>query len=285
MKKTFAPLCFILLLAGQLFAQDSLTVVEAKWITKRIAPGIKLKQHWFTNNSLFNSNQYINILEIKPKRKTQLDLGFEAKEKKRTSEFGKEGNAIAALNGTFFDVANGGSVDFIKSDGTVINENRAEKNGNRALHQKAALIFKNGKLSIAKWDGTEDWEKKLEGEDIMLSGPLLLINEQAEKLDSVGFNVTRHPRTAIARTSNNRILLITVDGRNENSAGMNLFELSKFLKWINSSDGINLDGGGSSALWVKGKKIEGVVNHPSDNKKWDHEGERKVANVVLVKRK
>jgi hypothetical protein len=29
----------------------------------------------------------------------------------------------------------------------------------------------------------------------------------------------------------------------------------------------------------------GIVNFPTDNKKWDHEGQRKVANVVLLKKK
>jgi len=28
----------------------------------------------------------------------------------------------------------------------------------------------------------------------------------------------------------------------------------------------------------------GVINYPADNKKWDHEGQRKVANVILVKK-
>ncbi|MGJ7033410.1 phosphodiester glycosidase family protein [Niabella hirudinis] len=40
---------------------------------------------------------------------------------------------------------------------------------------------------------------------------------------------------------------------------------------------INFDGGGSSTLWTRKR---GVINHPSDNKKWDHAGERSVANVL-----
>jgi exopolysaccharide biosynthesis protein len=41
---------------------------------------------------------------------------------------------------------------------------------------------------------------------------------------------------------------------------------------------LNLDGGGSSTAWVAGK---GIVNYPSDNKKWDHQGERSVATALL----
>jgi exopolysaccharide biosynthesis protein len=110
----------------------------------------------------------------------------------------------------------------------------------------------------------------------------VLFRSTDEKLDTANtFNKSRHPRSAIALTKNNRILLVTIDGRHENSAGMSLFELRKLLGWLKATDAINLDGGGSTTLWVKNK----VVNYPSDNKKWDHEGERKVANVILLKKK
>ncbi len=280
---------FAFLVSGSLissvFAQsDSINVVKADWKKKKITGGVVLKTFWF-NNSLFNSNQNVSILEIKPKRKLMLDLGYDAKKLIPTSTYGRTANAIAAINGTFFDVANGGSVDFIKSDGLVINENRIGRNGRRAGHQESALVFNKGKLSIAKWDGQPKWETSLEGEDIMVTGPLLILDQQEEKLDSNAFNKTRHPRTAVAVTENKRVLLITVDGRNENSAGMSLFELAKLMRWLKSDDAINLDGGGSTAMWVDGYGENGIVNYPADNKKWDHEGEREVANVVLLRRK
>jgi exopolysaccharide biosynthesis protein len=74
-----------------------------------------------------------------------------------------------------------------------------------------------------------------------------------------------------------------VDGRNEQSAGMTLPELANIIKWLKAQDGINLDGGGSTTLWISNQPDNGVVNYPTDNKKWDHAGERKVANVVIVK--
>jgi exopolysaccharide biosynthesis protein len=42
---------------------------------------------------------------------------------------------------------------------------------------------------------------------------------------------------------------------------------------------INLDGGGSSAVWTN---QTGVINHPRDNRKFDHEGERVVPNLIVV---
>jgi exopolysaccharide biosynthesis protein len=147
-------------------------------------------------------------------------------------------------------------------------------------------VFNKGNLKIAKWDGSPFWEQSLKAEDIMVSGPLLILNQTIEKLDTTNtFNKTRHPRTAVAIMKNKRVLLLTVDGRNENSAGMSLFELTKLMSWLHASDAINLDGGGSTTLWINNYKKNGVVNFPTDNKKWDHEGERKVANVVLLMKK
>ncbi len=277
---------FSILITFGLFAQsDSLAVVNAEWKKEKISQGVVLKTFWF-QNTLFNSNQFVSVLEIKPKKKLEFDIGYDPKKLITTSDFGTQANAIAALNGTFFDIANGGSVDYIKADGKVINENRLGKNGNRAGHQRSALVINKGKISIVKWDGTPYWEKSLTGEDIMVSGPLLILDQIHEKLDyDNSFNKTRHPRTAVAITKNKRILFITVDGRNSNSAGMSLFELTKMMGWLNADDAINLDGGGSTTLWINNYKENGVVNFPTDNKKWDHEGQRKVANVVVLMKK
>jgi exopolysaccharide biosynthesis protein len=49
------------------------------------------------------------------------------------------------------------------------------------------------------------------------------------------------------------------------------------MKSHNCITGINLDGGGSTTMWLKGM---GVVNHPSDKT-----GERTVANALVIKNK
>jgi exopolysaccharide biosynthesis protein len=260
---------------------DSIVFAGAGWEKQKIKRGVWWKHCEFKGN-LFLSSQYINILEVKNSGRRKFDLGFEETILKTTSDFGKDWKAIAALNGSFFDIKNGGSVDYLRADGKMIDENRLRENGNRADHQKAAIILKKGRLQIKKWDDTSDWEKQLEGEDVLLSGPLLIQQSTTEKLDSTSFSKTRHPRTAIAVTKN-RILLITADGRDEHAAGMSLFELTKVLKWLGAVDGINLDGGGSTTLWIYNQPENGVVNFPSDNKVWDHAGERKVANVLLLK--
>jgi exopolysaccharide biosynthesis protein len=282
MKKRLLPFVAGLLLVFNAYAQtDSITFVKAKWETKKVAKGLKWKHCWF-NKNLFKANQNINILEIDPHKKISLALGYETKLLKHTSEFGEAAGALAAINGSFFDVKNGGSMDLIRVNGEVINGNRPYPDGARARHQQAALLFNKGTLSIAKWDGSADWESTLTG-DMIDAGPILIWHNQAQALDTTAFTRLRNPRTAIAVTPK-RILLITVDGRNDNAAGASLYEIAKIIKWLKATDGINLDGGGSTTMWIDKQTPNGVVNYPSDNKKWDHDGQRKVANVILVKK-
>ncbi len=267
------------------FAQssDSLLIVKTKWQRTRIAKKVLMFGHHFKDKNLFGANENISFVEVKNTgRKALFALGAEEKELVTTRNFGLRDTAIVAINGNFFDVKNGGSVDFVKVKGEIINQNRLEKNGSRARHQQAAVVIEKGKLAIKKWDGTTDWENRLTEENVLLNGPLLFFNGIKEDLDTAAFNRLRHPRTCVGLKPNGRVILLTVDGRNDNSAGMSLFELRKLMQWLGCTSAVNFDGGGSTTLWINGK---GVINHPTDNKKWDHEGERKVANVILVKKK
>lgn len=286
--KSLFRILLLTLVSSSIYAQDvdSLVFVKAKWNKKSVAKKTKVYTYQFSDSTLFKANQYISFVEVGNHKKAPgFSIGYDKKELIKTSDFAKKYNATAAINGTFFDIKNGGSVDFIKVNDTIINQNRQEKNNVRALHHRAAVVINNYQLGIKKWDGSDTWENDLADKNIMLSGPLLILNNEKEKLDSVPFNKFRHPRSAIGIKANGNVLLLTVDGRQENSSGMSLFELTKIMKWLGCTSAINLDGGGSTALWVSGYGENGVVNHPSDNKKWDHEGERKVANVIFIKGK
>ena len=255
---------------------------------------------------LCSTRANISILEIKLNKKNRIDVEADPVKLKPTSSFGIEHDALAAINGTFFDMKNGGSVDYIRLDGKTLNETRPGKNNTRSFHQKAAIVTNGNRLSIQKWDGSTDWENKLTGEDIMVTGPLLVENKKETVMDTIGFYTMRHPRSAIA-LKGNTIFFISVDGRNKKAAGMTLDELAHVIQWLHADEGINLDGGGSTTLWINHFSDQGVVNYPSDNKKmeksslykagtdldnlaadeqkWDHSGERPVANVIVVNKK
>lgn len=92
---------------------------------------------------------------------------------------------------------------------------------------------------------------------------------------SQGFTYDRHPRTAVGISPDStKVYFFTVDGRQpEYSVGMSLFELSDYMLEWNVCQGVNLDGGGSTTMIVRGK----AVNSPSDAS-----GERAVANALMV---
>ena len=91
-----------------------------------------------------------------------------------------------------------------------------------------------------------------------------------------GFAENRHPRTMIGTAADNTIWLVTVDGRQpELSVGMTLGELRALARRLGLVNALNLDGGGSTTMWVQGQ----VVNRPSDPT-----GPRKVSDALLVHR-
>lgn len=77
----------------------------------------------------------------------------------------------------------------------------------------------------------------------------------AQKLGAIG---GRNPRSAIGYTEDNNLILVAVDGREGSSIGMTLMELANFMKSVGCIGAINLDGGGSTVMYVNGK----IVNKP-----------------------
>lgn len=74
-----------------------------------------------------------------------------------------------------------------------------------------------------------------------------------------------HPRTAVGVSSDGRWMwLLVVDGRQlDYSLGATLHDLAAWLKALGASEGINLDGGGTSALVLRGSSGQAeLVNRP-----------------------
>ena len=70
----------------------------------------------------------------------------------------------------------------------------------------------------------------------------------------------RHPRTALG-WNHDDFFLVQVDGRQPSlSVGMTLPELTDYLLKLGCLEALNLDGGGSSTLWVDGQ----VMNNPCE---------------------
>lgn len=119
--------------------------------------------------------------------------------------------------------------------------------------------FFNGKSVYLNINTSPNWD----GVKHIISGGPYLVREgqiyvdiQDQKLGAIG---GKNPRTAIGYTEDNDLILITIDGREQTSVGITLYDLAKYMKSIGCVNAMNLDGGGSSVMYVKGR----IVNHPS----------------------
>jgi hypothetical protein len=104
------------------------------------------------------------------------------------------------------------------------------------------------------------------------------VRSSAEGFDAPGlygrFVVSPNPRTMAGVTASGELLLVTVDGRQPSwSAGVSLREAARVMVALGARDALNLDGGGSTTMVVRGR----VVNRPSDRG-----GARAIGDAVVA---
>jgi exopolysaccharide biosynthesis protein len=231
-------------------------------------------------DSLFNSNQIICLLVLDNilLNRFYVDFGYDNSKLLTTSSFGIKTNGVAAINGSYFDRDYGESVTYFERNDSVFGETKPMNNKwakPDSLINGAIEILKDSSVCILPAKPDQFYKQSKQEFAVLVAGPLLLYNYEKMKLPKMDFSNDRHPRTCLCQTKESLIFL-TIDGRRKNAEGMNLKEVQFLLQKMNCMNAINLDGGGSTTMWIKDK---GVVNYPSDPE------ERPVSNVLLIKRK
>lgn len=120
--------------------------------------------------------------------------------------------------------------------------------------------------TIEPYNSAADLWADLEGG--LAGGQLLVQNSQRRSLEewrTQNFGeshiTSRQPRTAIGRTADGRVLLVTVDGRQPGwSSGLTVRELADTMLALGAQHALNLDGGGSTTMTVDARP----VNRPSE---------------------
>jgi hypothetical protein len=125
--------------------------------------------------------------------------------------------------------------------------------------------------------------KKWKIETAVGGGPVLVQNGEIkitnnEELKFAGNAINdKHPRTAMGYTSDNKLIILVVQGRFPGMAeGATLGQEAKILQDLGCWEALNLDGGGSSCMLINGKE----TIKPSDPT-----GQRAVPAVFLIKNK
>jgi exopolysaccharide biosynthesis protein len=251
-----------------------------QWRSEKIAPGLIWKtSHTFLKDTI---PQNINILFVNL-HKRKISLAYNPKENSTVSRQAAAKLALAAVNAGFFNIRDGGSVTYIKTGGLVIDADTAKKWKVNPNLDGALLIGKNGHLKVEYAKSNGYYNRHTEFSDVLVTGPLLIGRKKKVTLATSSLAGNIHPRTSLGKLSNHKLVLVTVDGRTNEARGMTLAELADLMASLRCKEAINLDGGGSTTMWIGNKPFNGVVNMPCDNKKFDHEGERKVSDILIVK--
>ena len=139
------------------------------------------------------------------------------------------------------------------------------------------------------------------------AGPLLVWNGVVQpyekgwkEADKDNWLTSTHPRTAIGLSKDCKtVIQVVVDGRwtksssEERAIGMSTNMLGKLMRGLGCYKAMNFDGGGGTAMWIKGYgNARNIVNHVCENRTdadgnwiWDWNGTRlrPAGNAVYIK--
>lgn len=157
-------------------------------------------------------------------------------EVKVVAVYKNKGNNAVSENVSILSGATGAAANFLNqlnvNDVLKVNFNLASRSGQTVVPQNIAggrqIIMQNGNILPNIWNGDE-----------------------------------RHPRTGIGYSDGGtKIYMCVIDGRNPGYAeNVYTSEMAQIMKHFGATDALNLDGGGSSTMYLD--KI-GTVNRPSD---------------------
>lgn len=193
----------------------------------------------------------------------------ESDEGLRVSDFAKKNNAVVAINGDYFDKSMRPVGLSVGDCGPWADSHDTGREGVVAVGGDKAAIY----TQSAVMDPPDPWITAA------ISGWPMLVRDchaltSAELPGSDAFTRSPHARTALGLSADGRTLyLVVADGRRADAPGLTLGQLGAWMQQqLGVCAAINLDGGGSTAMWVGDR----IVNRPSDG------SERRVGNHLAV---
>lgn len=287
----------------------------------KIKDGITLYQANRKMDDVTKAYQNVSVLEVDLNNEAY-KINFVRTDRDSTTSVGRRYKAIAAINAAYEADASYIRVNGNNWSEVTISPDDADVSKARRFWKHEAAIVGDGKRKVGIVHGAKGQKditnggvqaikiyKSLTERNLFSSAPMLI-----DDYDPVGtrfvpaayddfsisdFNVfngedyrrhqgVRHPRTAVALTEDNDLLFVVVDGRFSGKAeGMSARELTKFLvKHFNPQWAINMDGGGSTSMYVAnhGCAINNIVNYPCNDGDgvWDQVGQRMLNTFFLV---
>ncbi|WP_461255382.1 phosphodiester glycosidase family protein [Treponema sp. R80B11-R83G3] len=176
---------------------------------------------------------------------------------KKVSNFVRDNNLLAGINSVPFDIVSSKEGKVIQNMGIVISNGKITAPANPSYD--ALVFYKDGKAAIVAQSAitsVENIENAIGGFHQILTGGELAQRTHDKR--------ARHPRSAAGISQDGKYLyLAVIDGRRAGSVGATEEETALLLRSLGSWEGLNFDGGGSTALAMRfaDGKIR-VVNTP-----------------------
>ena len=191
-----------------------------------------------------------------------------------TDGLAAEAGATVAINGSYFNTSNLTSCTALWIDGIEI----ATTTEAEFARCNGVLCFKDGSFVLETYSSATPvsklaaWGSKYDA--FVVGGPLIRRNGKSMDpyIGGEGF-YGPHPRTMLGKCADGTVYMVVMEGRMDGASGFSLANMVSLAEDLGMTDAINLDGGGSSTLWVTGA---GVINRTSDG------SVRKVPNIVIA---
>lgn len=284
---------------------DSLAFCNADWQITDLGRGARAM---YAQAPMFFSSQSISCVKYPASEFKSEILHRPGDKAGKPSELGKADGALMAVNAGYFHVKSRTPSVYFRIGDEVYGTTHPTE----TYRVDGILGFrdKDGKEMVIEYSDTTQYEAiSKDWHTVMASGPMLVKNGEivvpalmgdgadgdnvsamaAEQktgakirthYSSAQFYDKRHPRAAVGTDNGGNIYYVVIDGRFAGKGdGASIYETAYICKMLGMTEAINLDGGGSTTLW---SEPTGVLNYPYDNKKWDHEGERAVPNLIVA---
>jgi len=169
------------------------------------------------------------------------------------SDFAERVGAEIAINANFFSKT--------ESCGVTAGEGRLWT----AVYEGCPMtmaFFRDGRAAIFRGKVRKDGALSPSvGLLAAVSGRPRLVEDAQASPPAEKFMTVRHPRTALGLKKDGMLVILVADGRREAALGFTGPEMSEILIGEGVVNAINLDGGGSTTLYIKTEG--GVQNKPS----------------------
>lgn len=253
---------------------DSMAFMRANWGSTELENSIVIRQA--SKIKMWNTMQTVTLASYP---QSALVTNFsQPSVLTKTSDQARENNAMLAMNGSFFD-ASGKPTTFIMVDKKVLSEATVpEANGLIAINDKG----ETWNLEIKPFSTADISDIKSNYTSALAAGPLLVYNNEIQSFPQTEYYTKKEARSIIGTNASGYIVMAVIDGNIPNVAdGVTIPEAAIIAKLMGMVNAVSLTGGNSSTLW---HTTMGVINYPSGNGAFDHEGESPVSNIILAKK-